>query len=455
MKKIMLIIMLFISATYVSAVIQSYPDENATLETTYTIESPIVKITQLKYEPYPVEPGSYFTMWVRVDNIADEDAENVVVEVIDRYPFTIDGVRTKTIGKLGRRQSAVLYFERIRVDEKAIEGDNPLEFRINMGGGYQKEYTTQTLYVKVQTVEPLLSITVSSQPEKIPQGGISNVSIELQNMDTSSLKNINLDLVLPSSFIPVGSTSQKKVQQLSAGEKSTINYDVMALADTEANAYQIELDVSYSDEIGTRFSKNETIGLMVGAEPALNLNLEKSDTFTAGKTGKVTVSVSNIGPSKVKFLTVEVLPSDDYTVLSNSESYLGNLDPDDFETAEFTVYANKKGDVPLKIKLNYKDSYNTEKNDYGDVNLKVYSSGEIRKYGLGTGGTGTLTYIIYLVIAIFAIISLVQWRKEKSIRKAMKNAVRIMILAVVNFFRALRWSNLKRLPRKIKLFLQQ
>ncbi len=455
MKKILLLAMFLLCVTYVSAITQYYPEENLSRTETYTIESPIVKVTQLKYEPYPVEPGTYFTAWIRIDNVADEDAENVRLEVMDTYPFKVDGERVKTVGKLGSRQSAVLYFERIRVDEKAIEGDNELEVRINMGGGYAKEYTIQKLKIKVQIVEPLLSITVSSTPEKIPQGGISNVSIEVQNQDNSLLKDINIKLVLPSSFIPVGSTSEKKIQKLDAGETSKIDYNVMALADTEAKAYQIELDVSYSDETGTRYSKNETIGLMVGAEPSFTLNLEKADTFQAGKTGKITISISNIGPSQLKFLTLEVLQSEDYTILSNTKSYLGNLDPDDFETSEFNIYAGKKGDIPIKLRINYKDSYNNEKTEYGNVNLKVYSSLELRKYGLSTQGNTFVTFIIYTIIAIFAYLTFKEWRKERDLGKAMKNALKRMIVAVIRFIKALRWSNLKRIPRKIKLFMQQ
>ncbi|MFH1332592.1 MAG: COG1361 S-layer family protein [archaeon] len=455
MKKIILLAIFILCATFASAITQYYPEENLSRTETYIIDSPIVKVTQLKYEPYPVEPGTYFTAWIRIDNIADEDAENVRVEVMDTYPFKVDGERVKTIGKLGSRQSAVLYFEKIRVDENAIEGDNELEVKINMGGGYANTYSTQKLKIRVQVVEPLLSITVASTPEKIPQGGMSNVSIEVQNLDNSLIKDINIKLVLPASFIPVGSTSEKKIQRLNAGETSKIDYNIMSLADTEAKPYQIELDVSYSDEIGTRYSKNETVGLMVGAEPSYTLNLEKSDTLQAGKTGKITISISNTGPSQLKFLTLEVLSTDDYTVISNAKSYLGNLDPDDFETAEFNIYARKTGNIPIKIKLEYKDSYNNQKTEYGDVNLKVYSSFELRKYGLSTQGNTLLTFILYILIAIFAYLTFKEWRKERDLGKAMKNALKRMILGLVRFIKSLRWSNLKRIPRKIRLFLQQ
>ncbi len=215
------------------------------------------------------------------------------------------------------------------------------------------------------------------------------------------------------------------------------------------------MEITYYDQLGNAYVKNNTIGLLVGAEPSFTLNLESADTFEAGSTGKTTVSVSNTGPSQLKFLTLEILPSDDYTVLSNTKSYLGNLDPDDFETSEFKIYANRKGDIPIKVKVSYKDSYNNEKESYGEVYLKVYSSWEIRKYGLRAGGTNILTWIIYALIIIFAYLTFKEWRKERDVGRAMKNALKRMILGAVNILSQLRWRNLKRIPRRIKLFLQQ
>ncbi|MEM4245554.1 MAG: hypothetical protein QXR60_05125, partial [Candidatus Nanoarchaeia archaeon] len=229
----------------------------------------------------------------------------------------------------------------------------------------------------------------------------------------------------------------------------------MALSDAESKAYQIPIEITYYDQLGNAYAKNNTIGLLVGAEPSFTLNLESADVFESGTRGKITISLSNTGPSQLKFVTLEILPTDDYTILSNSKSYLGNLDPDDFETSEYTIYVNKKGELPIKLKVTYKDSYNNDKEYVGEVKLKVYSYFEVRKYGLRTGGTSILVYIVYLLLIIFAYLTFKEWRKERDVGRAMKNALKRMIMGAVNIIRKLRWRNLKRLPRRIKLFLQQ
>ncbi len=454
MKRGIIIFVLILNVLFVSA-IETLPSSDQSKTTSYTISSPIVQVTELKYEPYPVEPGEYFTLWLRVDNVADEDAENVRVEFIDRYPFSKETGKVITIGKLGRRQSSVIKFENIKVDDKALSADSELELRIYMGGAYESTYLIKKIIVRVQMISPLLSLTVSTEPEKVPQGGTANVNIDVQNMDKAMVKDVTIDLNLPDSFITIGSIEEKKIPRLGPGEKSTVEYKVMALSDAESKAYQIPLEITYYDQVGNVYAKNNTIGLLVGAEPSFTLNLESADTFESKTKGKITISLSNTGPSQLKFVTLEVLPTDDYTVLSNSKSYLGNLDPDDFETSEYTIYFNRKGDIPIKVRVSYKDSYNNDKENLGEVNLKVYSYFEVRKYGLKTCGTSIMVYIIYTLIIIFGYLTFKEWRKERDVGRAMKNALKRMILGAVNIIRKLRWRNLKRLPRRIKLFLQQ
>ena len=51
----------------------------------------------------------------------------------------------------------------------------------------------------------------------------------------------------------------------------------------------------------------------------------------------MTIGLSNIGPSDIKFLILEIKSSDEYEILSNTKEYMGNLESDDFETSEFSI----------------------------------------------------------------------------------------------------------------------
>ncbi len=321
-KKIILIPVLFLlGVLLVQAIEQSLPGDDPDLEKSLITEkritelyyydhgmgSPIAKIVSLKYEPYPVEPGSKFDLWLRIDNLGREKADNVRVEFVPNNLFTIHGDLVRTIGELGSRQSAVVKFENIKVADNAAEGENTLKFKVNMGGAYDLSTLTSGLTIEVRSVEPLFEITISSEPEKIPQGGIANININLKNKDTTSLKNIEVELDLPDEFIPIGSTVLKKVQGILPGGEETLTYTITALGDATAKAYQIPLKVKYNDEAGYNFTQSDTMGLLVGADPDYYVNLEESDTFSKGTKGKGSIKRFKHGTIRYQILDTGTL----------------------------------------------------------------------------------------------------------------------------------------------------
>lgn len=414
--------------------------------------SPIVKIASLKYEPYPVEPGSHFDLWLRIDNLGREEADNVRVVFIPKGPFTIHGSTEKIIGELGSRQSAVVKFENIKVSEYAAEGENELEFKIFMGGAYDLDYLTSGITVEIRSVEPLFEITIDSEPEKIPQGGIANINVNLKNKDTSLLKDISVELDLPDELVPVGSTVLKKIQKINPNREETLTYTVTALGDATSKAYSIPLTVAYSDETGYNYTQSDTMGLLVGSDPDYYVNVEESDTFSKGSKGQVVLSVSNTGPADIKFLTVELLPSDNFVVVSNSKTYIGNLEPDDYETAEFEVYVKKSGKIPLGVEVAYRDNYNMKHVTTHTVNLQSYTMWELKRYGLVEKGS-TVNIILYILVIIFLYLTYKNWRKEKDVIKSAKLSLATMIKRFFRFLGKIRWRYIKRIPRKIRLFL--
>lgn len=417
------------------------------------MKNPIVKIAALKYEPYPIEPESHFDLWLRVDNLGHEKADNVRVVFVPRGPFSIHGSPEKIIGVLGSRESAVIKFEDIKVSADAIEGENELKFQIFMGGAYELSSLTSGLTVEIRSIEPLFEITVSSEPEKIPQGGIAKVYINLKNEDTTVLKNIDVELDLPDELIPIGSTVLKKIQKIVPGGEETLTYTLTAVGDATAKAYSIPLSVRYFDESGENYTKSDTMGLLVGMDPDYYVNLEESDVFSKGTKGQIVLSVSNTGPADIKFLTIELLPSNDFAIISNSKTYIGNLEPDDYETAEFEIYAKKSGEIHLDVEVAYSDNYNMKHVTMHTVNLYSYTSGELKKYGLGAQKNQVINITFYILIVIFLYLTYKNWRKERDIVKASKASLATMVKSFFKVLGKIRWRYIKRIPRKIRLFL--
>ena len=425
------------------------------LNRTRDIDAPSLKISQLRYEPYPVEPGEYFTLWIKLANLGNTEALNVIVEFVEDDVFSIDKPAVRTLGRLGSRQEIVLKYEKVRVAETALDGDLDLTFRYTSGGGYLNEFLTETVPITVRSVRPLLSVDIASSPTPIPQGTVGDIKVSLRNEDTSLLKDLRVTLNLPSFFVPIGSTNEKKLQTLAPKQESLLVFQIMPLGDAESRAYSIPIELEYSDKVGNLQTRNQSLGILIGEAPAFDVNLEESTIVKSGSKGKVVLSIANVGLSELKFLTLELLPGTGYAVLGPTKSYVGNLESDDFETVEYQLFATQSGQIPLSLRLRYKDAYNREQETQVDVPFTVFSTWQAWRYGIdGTQGNAWKV-VVYIVLALFVYFTYREWRRERDLGKAMKAGVRLTILSGLSLLAQLRWRNLRRLPRRIRLFLSQ
>jgi len=414
---------------------------------------PNLQVIQLKYEPYPVEPGESFTLWLKIKNIANDDVADATVEIVNEFPFSVKDNK-KTLGKIKSHEEFLVKFENIKVDPATLPGEHELKVKLNRGGGYVKEPQIETLTINIRTINQLLYTTISSSPNRIQQGSPATLQIDLENLDSSMIKNLIVKLNLPSEFVTIGSTDEKRINRISSGEQRKLTFEIMAIADAESKAYSIPIELTYSDITGTLNSKNNTFGLLVGANIDYDLNIEEADILTRISKGKVVLGLSNTGPSEIKYSIIELMDTEDYTVIGNRKTYLGNLESDDFETVEFEIFTStQKEKIPLLIRMEYKDSYNQKVEEYENIDLKIYTKRETAKYSLVEQKKGLTNIIFYIILAIFAYLTFVNWRQEKNLPKAMKLSLKTMLKSFSSFLKKLRWNHIKRIPRKIKLFI--
>ncbi|MFY9200715.1 MAG: hypothetical protein WBI12_08830, partial [Methanosarcina flavescens] len=49
-----------------------------------------LKVTIVETNPYPAKIGEYLTLTVQVENIGGDKADNVDIEIVPQYPFSLD-----------------------------------------------------------------------------------------------------------------------------------------------------------------------------------------------------------------------------------------------------------------------------------------------------------------------------------------------------------------------------
>ena len=396
-------------------------------------ESVNIDVSLINQNPDPAEPGKYVEVKWKVENMGSSNAENVIFEVLPKFPFSLDlgESATQKIGSIWGRQIGdygVMVTYRLKVDENAVEGQNEIEVRYSSDNGISWQKPGK-FYINIRTHDAILNVKkVSYAPDPMPPGKKTVLNIELENMADSLLKDIKISLnliaVLQTAtsitynelpFSTFGTTNQQVIKNIGAGKTKTVEFTLIPDPDAGADIYKIPITIEYSDELGTNYSKSEVIGVVVGDEPVLEPVIDSTNIYTKGQVGEVDISFVNKGTTDVKLLDVELKESDYVKVISAQKAYLGNIDSDDYEVAEFKIYVNDLDNsrVPLIINYNYLDPNNNKYDEQKTLYIDIYSNKEAKKYGLDGSNNSMGGIFAIIIIVVIGYFGYRWWKKRK------------------------------------------
>lgn len=380
-------------------------------------ESTDLKATLINQDPDPAEPGGYADLRFKIENWGTHAASNVTVELVTKYPFSLGSGEsaTKNLGSITGIQlgsEGVIVKFRAKIDENAVDGENEikLKYKTSADSGW---VTTSAFNVSVQAHEAIISIdSVKSAPNVIAPGSNGLLNITIKNMASSLLRNVRVKLGLNDTpFSPVDSSNEKVLKTIEPGLKETISFSLITAPGTKADVYKVPVEIYYLDKLGKNYTKTHLIGLVVGSTPDLYIDVDSSTIYGAGSSGKVIVKFVNKGLANIKFLTVKLKETDNYEILSPETVYVGNIDSDDYETAEFTLFiknADTSGKVLLPAAINYKDANNKDYSTDMNIELRIFSQ---EKLGMKKGN-GTWQLILLIIVAVVGWFGYSGWKKN-------------------------------------------
>jgi len=163
---------------------------------------------------------------------------------------------------------------------------------------------------------------------------------------------------------------------------------------------------------GKNYSKNSIIALTVGAVPDLSVTIPDARVFAKGEIGDLGIKVTNKGLTDIKFVNVYLEESSYYRVISENSVYIGNIDSDDYSTADYRIELKKvkDGKAPLNITLEYLDANNNKYSMPMSIYLKVVSAKEKGVAGNGNG-SGIIIFAIIIIAAGYFFYK--RWEKKK------------------------------------------
>ncbi len=199
------------------------------------------KVTLLNQDPYPATPGEYVKLVFQISNVSNPDCKNIKFELTEKYPLMFDPgfnpIYTFESGFYQRDfNSYVLASYKVRIDESAIEGDNPIEtILVNGGSTLTYEYD---LYVEDSRADFEVHIDKYSYESR-------EMTLEILNIADTDVEALSIEIPKQEN-IEVRGSNKDVVGDLDSNEFTTADF-VAIPKDGD-----IQINIYYTDQEGTR-----------------------------------------------------------------------------------------------------------------------------------------------------------------------------------------------------------
>ena len=281
---------------------------------------------------------------------------------------------------------------------------------------------------------------VTTYPEEVSPGDVFDISIEIENIHSFDIENINVRLILTEEkgesnpltgisetnganvpFAPYQSSSEKFLDELASDEEEDFTFKLIALPEAKSGIYKIPVEITYYEEgeesIEDIKTKNGLISVIVNSEPELKVSLENGAVFIKGRENIFSVKIINSGLADVKFVYLKASEVNGVLFISEREQYIGDIDSDDFDSVEYKVYIEKDislDNMRIPLLLTFKDATNKEFTETKNVYVDVYTLKEAQENGL----VAKPSYTIYIGVGIVVVLYFIyRIRKKRKLKK--------------------------------------
>ena len=240
MKKSLMITIIFASLLF-----------SITNLTTISAEACSLDVKMVNQDPYPAIPGDYVKIVFQVEGISNSDCGEIEFELAEKYPISFDpdekSKLTINSGVYSKDFSSFLLAPyKVRVDENALNGDNPIEVKFNYGLN-KKSFLTKQFDLNIEDSRADFEVFVKSYNFETKE-----ITFQILNIAESDIEALTLE-ILPQENIIIKGSKINIVGDLDSNEYTT--------ADFEATPKKgnITIKISYSDATNTRRTLEKTV----------------------------------------------------------------------------------------------------------------------------------------------------------------------------------------------------
>jgi hypothetical protein len=356
-----------------------------------------LRVVLMKQNPYPAEPGQTVDVEISLENKGYGDAQNVVLEIVPKNPFTLlpGEEKIKTFSRIASMDHITARYK-LYVDMDTISNSYELEFRLYQIG----DMTTQKIgkvLIQVQGKPKLVIDKIETDPYDIEPGDTVIIKIGIKNVGTGSASLMEASLFSNTTYIlPVLSGSVSYIGTVKPNQIGEATFYMSVDKTSEYKTYPSLLTINYKDEGGNQRTDSFYIGIPVKGRPVIEIlsaKVENSD---------FKVDVENIGTANAKALKI--------TLLQNGkiiDSAVANeLRPSKYKTVRFKGFEYGQA----TINISYLDEDNKFFSNEYEISIKPSAYSETEK-------ENNLSMLLPIFLLIIIAETYYIWRLRRHIKK--------------------------------------
>lgn len=326
----------------------------------------------------------------------------------------------ETIGTSQNGKQSIIVRYKLKVAQDVVDGNHEIKVRYK-SENFDSWVTIEDLKIKVQSHDAIIAVDrVLTEPSVAAPGSKAKLTIALRNYATSLLKDIKVTLDLGKSgdeitpFSPLGSTNEKVISYIEPQSTKQMEFELLVDPDAASKSYKIPMSIRYSDALNKNYSKSNIVSVIVGAEPDVSIGIDSTTIYSAGSAGEITIKIVNKGLPDMKFVNMKLAKDNKYRIISPTEVYIGNIDSDDYETADFKLYVERTSEkkITLPLTVEYKDANNKDYKNFVNLELPLYSPSEAKKLEL-VQGNGKFSWVLLIILTVAGFFGYRMWKKRR------------------------------------------
>lgn len=215
----------------------------------YVVAEPCeLGVTLVNQDPYPAQPNNYVELVFQVSGVENPECRGITFEVLENFPFDIDGEAKKILsGSTYTRDYKTEWIipYRIFIDKDAVDEDEEIE--VLYSSDLSSTVVSKKIPIKIEDSIADFEVHVSDYSHKDEE-----ITFEILNIADVDVEAVTID-VAKQDTIQIKGSHRNIIGDIDSNEYTTASFEAVP-KDGEIN-----LEISYTDQVGVRRSIQKTL----------------------------------------------------------------------------------------------------------------------------------------------------------------------------------------------------